>query len=188
MRNRYSTQDYNPSNMARVLGKDLGISTKKSIELCNFLRKKTTRDAMSILARVIAKKQAVPFKRFKMEIPHRSPGLGPGKYPIKVAREFIRLIKEVESNAQQKGLDTNNLLLKHMIANKASRPWHFGRQRRTKMKRTHIEIVVEEKKSILDKPFKKSLEGKEGKEGSRKSEEKEGKKQEKKASKKVEKK
>lgn len=151
MTSSYSIQDYNKDHMARVLGKDLAISAKKSIEVCNFLRNKNTKQAKLILADVIAMKQAVPFKRFKMEIPHRSPGLGPGKYPIKVAKEFLRLIKEVEANAQNKGLDTNNLIFKTLVANKASRPFHFGRQRRTKMKRTHVEIVVQEKAKKEDK-------------------------------------
>ena len=158
MTDSYSIQDYNKYHMARILGKDLSISTKKSIELCSFIRNKSTKQAKIILENVIVMKQAVPFKRFKMEIPHRSPGLGPAKYPIKVAKEFLRLIKEVEANAQNKGLDTNNLIFKTLVANKASRPWHFGRQRRTKMKRTHIEIVVQEKakkEDITKKPGKK---------------------------------
>ena len=143
MKNKYSAQDYNSSNMARILGKDLSISTKKSVELSNFLRNKTTKQAKDVLERVINKKQAVPFRRFTMELAHRK-GIGPGRYPIKVSREFLRLIKELETNAQQKGLNASNLVLKRIIANRASRPWHFGRQRRIKMKRTHIEIVAVE--------------------------------------------
>ena len=34
-----------------------------------------------------------------------------------------------------------------MAAHKASAPWHYGRQRRRKMKRTHIEIVIGEKET-----------------------------------------
>lgn len=157
MKNRYSTQDYKPDHMARVLGKDLGISTKKSIEVCSFLVNKTTKQAKVILENVVAKKQAIPFKRFNTELAHR-PNIGPGRYPINVSKEILRLIKEVEANAQQKGLDTNSLVLKNMVANRASRPWHFGRQRRTKMKRTHIEIVVLEKAKkheAKDKPAAK---------------------------------
>lgn len=151
MANNYSTQDYSKDTMARVLGKDLPISAKKSVEVCSFLRNKTTKQAKILLEAVISKKQAVPFHRYNMEVPHRKPSLGPGKYPINVSKEFLRLIKEVEANAQNKGLDTNNLILKTMVANRASRPWHFGRQRRTKMKRTHIEIVVQEKQKKTEK-------------------------------------
>ena len=107
------------------------------------MRNKTTKQAKDVLERVINKKQAVPFRRFTMELAHRK-GIGPGRYPIKVSREFLRLIKELETNAQQKGLNASNLVLKRIIANRASRPWHFGRQRRIKMKRTHIEIVAVE--------------------------------------------
>jgi hypothetical protein len=32
-----------------------------------------------------------------------------------------------------------------MIPNQASRPWHYGRHRRIKMKRTHLRITAEER-------------------------------------------
>ena len=72
---------------------------------------------------------------------------GPGKYPVKAAGIIKKLLESVESNAQFKGLNTSNLIIKHIKADFASRPWHFGRQRRRKMKRTNIEVVVEEVKT-----------------------------------------
>ena len=59
--------------------------------------------------------------------------------------EIIKLMEDVEANAQFKGLNTSNLVIAHISAHKAGKAWHYGRKSRRKMKRTTIEIVVEEK-------------------------------------------
>ena len=131
--------------MAKVAGKSLPISTKFSIEICNFIRNKTTTEAKEILKKVAEGRLAIPFKKFKKDLSHKRK-IGPGRYPKKPALEIIKLLESVETNAQFKGINTSNLQIKHICAHLASRPWHSGRQRRRKAKRTHIEIIVEEKK------------------------------------------
>jgi len=86
-------------------------------------------------------KMAVPYRRCR-EAPHKK-GIGPGKYPIKACEQIISLIEEAAANAQYKGLG-GNLQIVHTNAQKADTPWHFGRKRRRKMKRTHVEMVVKE--------------------------------------------
>ena len=131
--------------MARVVGRSLPISTKFSIEVCAFIRNKKTSEAKKLLSQVITGKKAIPFKRFNKDLSHK-PKIGPGRYPIKVIEEVIDLLDSVEANAQFKGLNTANLQITHINAHLASRPWHYGRQRRRKSKRTHIEVVVQEKR------------------------------------------
>lgn len=132
--------------MAKVAGVALPISTKLSIEVCRVLRYKTITRARKILQDVVDQKKAIPFKKFHGDLGHK-PKMGPGRYPIKVASEIMKLLDAVEANAQFKGLNTSNLFIIHIKANTGSRPWHFGRKRRRKMKRTTIEIFVEEKKT-----------------------------------------
>ena len=144
MANKYAIQDFNKELMAKALGRSLPISTKQSIEICNFLRSKTTLKAKKQLELVIKKKLAIPFKRFNKDIAHRKGNIASGKFPEKASKHFLKLIENAEKNAQNKNLDTTTLLIKHICAHKASTPWHFGRHRRRKMKRTHVEIVVEE--------------------------------------------
>ncbi len=141
---KYAIQDYKPEHMARVLGRDLPISTKQSIEICNFIKKKKVKEAKKLLGKVMEKKLAVPYKRFNKDIGHKS-GIAAGRFPQKTAGQITKLLDEVETNAQNKGLNVDDLYIIHLCAHKASAPWHYGRQRRRKMKRTHIEIVVEEK-------------------------------------------
>jgi large subunit ribosomal protein L22 len=149
----YAKNDYDEKSMARAKGLDLGISTKSSIEVCNFIRYKTTSKAKQILEGVIKQDVAIPFKRFNWDVGHKPGAMGPGRYPLKISQEILRIIKQVESNAVSKGLSTDNLIISHLVVNKASRPWRQGRQTRTKAKRSHIEIIVKE---VEAKPIKKA--------------------------------
>jgi large subunit ribosomal protein L22 len=141
---KYAFNEYNKELMARAVGRDLSISKKQSVEICNWIRYKTTKQATRILEDAIGMKQPIPFTRFNWNVGHR-PGMGPARYAVKAATEILMLVKSVEANAQVKGLNTGNLKIVHINAQKAPTPHHYGRQRGTKMKRTHIELVVQEK-------------------------------------------
>ena len=142
--------------MARVIGLSLPISMKDSIEACNFIRKKNVESAKKALDNVVKGEQPIPIKRFNKNRGHKK-SIGPGKYPKKVSSEILKLIESVEANAQFKGLNTSNLSIKHISAQKGPKQWHHGRQRRRQMKRTHIEIVVEEK---VEKKEERKAQGK----------------------------
>ena len=120
----------------------MGISTKSSIEICNFIRNKAVNKAKKICAQVIDKKMAIPFKRFKGNIAHKK-GIGPGSYPIKACGQILQLIKSAEANAQNMGMG-KDLFLAHISASKGGKQWHFGRKRRRLMKRTNIKIILKE--------------------------------------------
>ena len=77
-----------------------------------------------------------------------------GFYPEKATKEIIKLLDSVEANAKDKGLNTDRLLLKKIVVNKASTPMHAGRHR-GKMKRTHIDIEVQETEVKSKKEEKK---------------------------------
>ncbi len=57
---------------------------------------------------------------------------------------MLKLLDAAEANAQFKGLNTSLLHIAHLCAHRAGAPVHPGRRGRT-MKRTHVEVVVEEK-------------------------------------------
>lgn len=146
MTQKYSRELYDKENMARVIGKSLPISTKFCVEICNLIRYKNTTQAKKILNETISLKKAIPFKMFNGGLAHKR-SIGPGRFPKKAATEIVNLLESVEANAQFKGLNTSNLSIIHINAHLASRPWHYGRQRRRKSKRTHLEIVVAERKT-----------------------------------------
>ncbi len=132
-------------NISKAKGRDLPISTKQSIEICNFLRGKTLQTSKRILQEVIDEKQAIPFKRFNKDMGHRPGKIAAGRYPQKSCKQFIKILDSAEANAQSKGLNANSLIIKSISANRASRPARHGRHLGREMKRTHLDVVLEEK-------------------------------------------
>jgi len=130
---------------AIVNGKNLGISRKESVEVCRFVRNKSTESAKKMLSRVIEKKQAVPYRRYLMSVPHRKGKVGPGRYPVKASRQILSLIKSAEANAESKGM-SKNLFISHISAHKGETQSRYGRKMGKKAKRTHIKIIIQEKK------------------------------------------
>jgi len=135
--------------MARVIGVALPISFKQSVEICRFIKNRNINDAKTILHKVIEQKTPVPFRRYNWDLGHKTK-TGPARYPKNASKEFIKLIESVEANAQFKGLNTSNLRITHVNAHNAGKAWHYGRKSRRRMKRTNIEIVVEESKNKND--------------------------------------
>jgi large subunit ribosomal protein L22 len=138
--------------MARAVAVGMPFTAKHGLEIANWIRGDYTGKAKAKLQGVLALKLPVPFKRFTEKAGHKR-GIAAGKFPVKAAKFFLELINAVEANAQFKNLDANHLVIVHLSVNRASEPWHSGRQRRRMMKRTHIEISVAE--HIPDKQDKK---------------------------------
>jgi len=139
----YSVKNLEKEHTARAAGKALPISIKHSVEVCNFIRFLQLQKAKKFLQEVINQKRAVPYKQYNIGISHKK-SIGPGRYPINTCKEILKILESAESNAQFKGLNTANLVINHLSAHKASTPWHYGRHR-GKMKRTDIQIILEEK-------------------------------------------
>ena len=153
MRFNYALKEYDKEKMARVIGRALPVSLKHAVEISSFIKGKTTEYAKRYLEDVITQKKAIPFTKFNKGVGHKK-AMGPARYPLKASTEIKSLLESAEANAQFKGLNTSSLSIIHISANKAQTQWHSGRQRRRKMKRTHIEIVVEETKKS-EKPQNK---------------------------------
>lgn len=130
--------------MARAIGMSLPISFKQSVEICRYIKNKDVSEAKKILQDAIEKKIAIPFKRYNWDLGHKKK-IGPARYPKNASKEIIKLIENVEANAQFKGMNTSNLIIADVTAHKSSKALHFGRKTRRRMKRTNIEIIVEER-------------------------------------------
>jgi large subunit ribosomal protein L22 len=140
--NNYSFQGMK-EDMARAMRKDAEVSPKVAIEMCLFLKGRTTSDAKKVLERVLAMKQAVPFRRFTDGVGHRKgAGIAAGRYPQKASGVFTELIESVEANAQAKGL-SSSLKIVHLAVQRPSVTRHYGRHR-GQAKRANVEIVVQE--------------------------------------------
>lgn len=140
--------NFGTEHSASARGMGLSISTKQSVEICNFLRYKSTTFAKGYLESVFKLEKPIPFKRFNRDTGHK-PGMAAGRYPQKAAQQFLQLIKLVEANAHAKGLNVANLKITQILANRASVPMRGGRQQHGG-RRTHVKIAVAEFKI----PFK----------------------------------
>ena len=144
---------------ARAVGLNLPISTKYSVEISRMIRGKSVAKAIVILEKVSTMERAVPMLRFHNEVPHKK-GMSAGKYPWKAAKYILAILKSAESNASDRGLLSDGLIVKSIVPQGASDPMHYGRRGRRRMKRTHIEIVVEESIDAKEKKSKAAPESK----------------------------
>jgi|SRR3989344_6438429 len=120
------------------------VSTKQGIEISRFLRFHSTTFAKKFLEDVIVLRKPVPFVRATKDMGHKA-GMSSGRFPIKTAAEFLKLIKSVEANAQVKGMNSSSLKIIHLVSNKANIPRGAGRMGRSH-KNSNLEIHVKEGK------------------------------------------
>lgn len=106
-----------PEKTSKALGKELHISKKHAHEIASAIKGMKLNKARVFLENVSELKQAVPYKRFTRNIPHRK-GMCTGRYPQKAAKEFLKVLKNVESNATYKGLDPENMRISHIATKK----------------------------------------------------------------------
>ena len=150
----YSTVKVDPDRMAKASGRDLHISPKEAREVCNTIRHMQLDDAISYLERVTQKKEGVPYRRFKKNVPHHSEiaarfGIPSGRYPVKTSSEILTVLKNAKANAENKGLDIESLRIRHACAQAAMQLKNYiqrahGRSTPYYHPLTHVEIVVEE--------------------------------------------
>ncbi|MGA1872632.1 MAG: 50S ribosomal protein L22 [Thermoplasmatota archaeon] len=147
---RYS-MEADPDTTARAQVIEVDISPKHSVEICREIRGKELQLAKGYLSDVIDMKRPLPFKKHNRKVGHRKgKGFGPGRYPQKAAKVFLKLLEDCESNAEYSGLNTDALFIKHIAA-------HRGRVYRGWMPRAHgratdwdnhtvnIEVILEER-------------------------------------------
>ena len=131
-------------NQSKAVGISLPISTKVSIEICKHIRGKKIEKAKKILDAAINLEIAIPYTRFNNDVGHKKGNIAAGRFPIKACTEIKKLVLSAEANAQFKGL-SSDLIIKHISAKQGPKSWHYGRKKRRQMKKTHVELVLEEK-------------------------------------------
>jgi large subunit ribosomal protein L22 len=145
-------------NMVKALASEANISLKQALEVCNLIRGKKLSAAKIMLQDVIDMKAPVPFKRFTNGLGHKRGRCAAGRYPIKACKGILSLLNSAEANGLYKGLSPKDLIISHLSVKQAPQSWHYGRQRRIKMKKCHIEVILEEvKKAETEKKEKTSI-------------------------------
>ncbi len=132
---------------SKAMGKELHISRKHAHEIASAIKGMKLEKAREFLEDVAALKRAVPYKRYTRNVPHRK-GMCTGRYPQKAAKEFLRVLKNAESNATYKGLDSENLRITHVATKKGhtfrgSFPRAQGRATPKMHETVSVEMIVE---------------------------------------------
>ncbi|MGE5555359.1 MAG: 50S ribosomal protein L22 [Methanocella sp.] len=144
----------NPEKTAKASGRELKVSHKAAREVAKAIRGMDLDQAKDFLRDVIAKARPVPYTRFTKKLGHKG-GMqkcGVGRYPVKCADAFLRVLQAAQANAENKGLDVDRLRVMHSAAYpgvklKRYMPRAHGRASPKFEITTHVEIVLEEKQS-----------------------------------------
>lgn len=131
---------FNKEKMAKAHG-IFPVSTKQSIEIALRIKGKRLERAKNLLQSVIDKRR--PIKYTRSNAPHKK-GTGPGRYPLKAALYFAKLLDMAEANAHFQGINTEDLVVKKVIVNRVSRPMRYGRNPGRISKRTGVWLVLEQ--------------------------------------------
>jgi large subunit ribosomal protein L22 len=147
----YTFQPGAGETVARARGIELRISPKKTYEVLNAIRGMPVDDAKSLLEDVLELKRAIPFRRYNQEVAHKK-GIGPGRYPKKVAKQVLQVLHNAEANAEYEGMDTDGLFVRIAACArgrivKANMPRAHGRATAWNEQTTNVEIVLAERES-----------------------------------------
>ena len=149
-RYNYAFQNFDATKHVRASIREKKISHKHARETATAIKGLTIEKARDYMLSVIAKERAIPFRRFKNQVGHRSdPGMMSGRYPEKTAGEFIKLLDNLESNAEYKGMDLDRLRIVNATVHKGVvvkrfTPRAMGRATAKNNVLTHVELVAQE--------------------------------------------
>ena len=146
---KYSIQT-DPDRSAKASAREIDVSPKAAREVCKKIKGMTIHQCIEYLENVIDKKVAVPFKRYKKDVGHKSSVIwwGAGRYPVKAASEILKVVKNLENNAENNQLQLDKCRITHAVTLQGSRQQGIfqraqGRSTPKMRQFVHIELVAE---------------------------------------------
>ena len=148
----YAFQKFDKTKHVRAALREKDISHKHAREIALAIKGMSIEKARGFLENVIAKQIAVPYRRHNNEVAHRSniqDGLFSGRFPKKAAGEFLRLLDNLESNGEYKGMDLDRLKIISAVVHKGTKlerftPRAMGRSSPKIDTLVHVELVAQE--------------------------------------------
>ncbi|MFQ5940950.1 MAG: 50S ribosomal protein L22 [Nitrososphaerales archaeon] len=148
----YSFHNFEKNKHVRASLREAEISHKHAREVAYTLKGMYLNKAREFLENVATLKQPVAYRRYKNQVGHRSnlQGFPSGRFPVKASKEFLRLLNNLEANAEYKGMDLDRLKLIHVSAYPGVKirrftPRAFGRNSPKINTLVHVEVVGMEK-------------------------------------------
>jgi len=146
----YAFQNFDSTKHVRAAIREKTISHKHAREIAVAIKGLSLEKARDYLLSVVELKRSIPFRRYKNQVGHRSdPGTMSGRYPQKAATEILKLIDNLESNAEYKGIDLDRLKIINATVHKGRLlkrfiPRAMGRATAKNNVFTHVELVAQE--------------------------------------------
>jgi large subunit ribosomal protein L22 len=143
----YAYNTENEGFVAKACGREMRIKSKDCREICAAIQGMDAIKAKAFLQSVLDGKAYIPYKKTKSQGGHKS-GMQPyGKRPVKAVDAVLGVLNSAISNAEFKGLDTENLKVVSALSqrgHKVRRQRPQGRQALYNIHLTTVQIVVEE--------------------------------------------
>ena len=148
----YAFQSYDKTKHVRASIREKDISHKHAREIAASIKGLSIEEAREFLENVVSRKEAVPYRRYNNEVAHRSnirDGFFAGRFPKKAASEFLKLMDNLESNAEYKGMDLDRLRIVSAAVHKGTKlerfqPRAMGRSSPKFDTLVHVELIAQE--------------------------------------------
>jgi large subunit ribosomal protein L22 len=148
----YAFQNYDKTKHVRASIREKDISHKHAREIAVAIKGRSIEKARELLENVMSRKEAIPYRRYNNEVAHRSnirDGFFAGRFPKKAASEFLRILDNLESNAEYKGMDLDRLRIVSAAVHKGTKlkrfqPRAMGRSSPKFDILVHVEIIAQE--------------------------------------------
>lgn len=151
---KYSYDPDDSTDCSKARGSHLRVHFKHCREITHTIKNMKLSRAKLFLENVLQKKEAVPFTKFTGGIGRhaqlkqlKAPG-DKGRWPQKASKIILDLLKNAEANAEFKGLDVDDLVIKHAQCNRAQQQRRrtyraHGRINPYMSHPAHIELILE---------------------------------------------
>ncbi len=146
---KYSIQT-DPDRSAKASARDIDVSKKAAKEICHAIKGMTIHKTIDYLEAVMEKKSSVPYRKHKRNVGHKSDlvGWAAGRYPVKAAKEILKVVKNLENNAENNQLQLDRCVIVHAVSLQGSRQRAIfyrahGRSSPKTRQNMHIELVAE---------------------------------------------
>ncbi|MBU1197348.1 50S ribosomal protein L22 [Candidatus Micrarchaeota archaeon] len=104
---------------ARAQAFDLDASYKDMSQVLRAMKGLSIKEARKVLDDIVSKKQPIAYKKFNKHMSHRSQlGGKKGRFPRKEAIIVLRLLKNAEANANYRGLNVDEMIVRQGAAYK----------------------------------------------------------------------
>ncbi|KAK5077650.1 60S ribosomal protein L17B [Exophiala xenobiotica] len=158
---RYAAGDRIPTaKAAKSRGSYLRVSFKNTRETAQAINGWKLDRALKYLENVQELKEVVPMRRYAGGVGRSAQGKNFGvsraRHPVKSAEFLLGLLKNAESNADAKGLNTDNLVVKHIQVNQAPKQRRrtyraHGRINPYMSNPCHVELILTEGDEAVSK-------------------------------------